>query len=158
LFGGELGGEQQWAATGSIAFDQSGMPTAFLVPRYMQAEGDEFFVAEVSQVGDSVSLTRTLDDGFEVTLDVTVALATYTETDARVVLNLQHHGDYGVDGNGDPVKPFSTQDGTGIEVIEYSLAGDQLTYYSQTTYEVAFINANIETTWQLTCEGTLLPQ
>ncbi|MFQ5805249.1 MAG: hypothetical protein ACE5I3_02225, partial [Phycisphaerae bacterium] len=86
--GGPLGSEQQWTTTFSITFDSHGMPTAFLVPGYGQTEGGIDFMPEVNRVGQTVTLTES-SGSYSATLTVTVAVATYEETSARVVLSLE---------------------------------------------------------------------
>jgi hypothetical protein len=147
--GGTPGREQEWTTDQTMTFGADGIPTAYIVPGYRQTEGGIDFVAEVKQLGDSVTLQESAD-GMDYTLTVTVALATYGETTARVVLNLIHHGE----GSNEAL----TQDGTGVQVVEYSLQGGQLEYSSMTTYEVAWFYDSIDTTWEVSCEGTLSPE
>jgi hypothetical protein len=149
---GITGPEQEWTTEETVTFGSDGIPTAFIVPGYMQTEGGIDFIAEVKQVGDSVTLEESAD-GLDYTLTVTVALASYDETTARVVLDLVHHGEDD-EGSNDA----ETQDGTGVQVIEYSLVSGQLEYSSTTTYEVALFYGNIDTIWDISCEGTLAPE
>ncbi len=147
--GGPLDSEKEWTTNEAVTFDASGLPTALIVPGYGQTQGGVDFVAEVNQVGDSVTLNES-SAGYDYTLTVTVALATYGETTTRVVLNLVHHAE----GSNEA----QTQDGTGVQVIEYSLENGNLVYSSTTTYEVALFHGSIETIWEVTCEGTLSPE
>lgn len=147
--GGTPGAEEEWVTSETITFGTDGIPTAFVVPGYLQGEGGIDFVAEVKQVGDSVTLTDSAD-GLDYTLTVTVALANYGETTARVILNLVHVGDSDTD--------TLDQEGTGVQVIEYGLQDGQLEYSSTTTYDVAWFNGSIDTAWDVTCEGTLAPE
>ena len=149
LGGGALGGEQEWTTQNQVTFNADGLPVSFIIPGYQQAQNGIDFVAAVNQVGDTVTLTET-DGDMTYTLQVTVALVNYGETTGRVVLNLVHHGE----GN----NAAQTQDGTGVQVIEYSLVGGQLEYSSVVTYNVAVFNGGIDTTWEVTCEGTLAAQ
>lgn len=146
--GGTPGPEVEWTTDQTITFGADGIPTAFIVPGYRQTEGGVDFVAEVKQVGDSVTLTASAD-GLDYTLTVTVALATYGETTARVILDLIHVGDSDND--------TLDQDGTGVQVVQYSLQDGQLEYSSTTAYEVAWFYGSIDTTWDVSCEGTLTP-
>jgi hypothetical protein len=147
--GGTPGSEEEWTTNETVTFGADGVPIAFIVPGYLQREGGIDFVAEVKHVGDSVTLTASADQ-MDYTLTVTVSLATYGETTARVVLSLIHHGE----GANDAL----TQDGTGVQVIEYSLQDGQLAYQSTTTYEVAWFHGSIDTGWDVTCQGTLSSQ
>jgi hypothetical protein len=132
----------------SIAFDSDSLPTALVVLGYAPAGMVTPYelVAEVNQVGQSVTLDYS-DGTYDATVTVTVALASYGTTDARIVLDLVHEGED--DGR--------TDVGTGIQVIEYELSGGELTYSSVTSYEVTwqFPKISVDTTQQLECEGTL---
>ncbi len=146
--GGTPGPEVEWTTDQTITFGADGIPTAFVVPGYLQTEGGIDFVAEVNQVGDTVTLNASAG-GLNYTLTVTVVLATYGETTARVVLDLIHVGD----GDNDALD----QDGTGVQVVQYSLEDGQLEYSSTTAYEVAWFYGSIDTTWDVSCDGTLTP-
>lgn len=147
--GGPLANEQQWTTTLSMTFDDNGIPTAFVVPGFLQTENGIHWVAEVSELGETVTLNESSADT-DYTLTVTVALATYNETSARVVLSLIHHAE------GD--NEAQTQDGTGIQVVEYRLEGDELVYSALTTYEVALFFGSITALWEVDCQGTLSPE
>jgi hypothetical protein len=146
--GGTPGSEEEWTTDQTITFGADGIPTAFIVPGYLQTQGGIDFVAEVKQVGDTVTLNESAG-GLNYTLTVTVALADYAETTARVVLNLVHHAE--------DTNPALTQDGTGVQVVQYSLQGGQLEYSSTTAYEVTWFYGSIDTTWDVSCDGTLTP-
>jgi hypothetical protein len=143
---GTPGAESDWTRTFSFSFDENGLPTAFVIPGYMQAEGGVEFVAEVSQLGESVTLEESFGT-FTATLTVTVVAATYNETDARVVLSLEHYGD----------QPGVPQEGTGMHVVQYELDDGDLAYSATTTYEV-LLGGQFDTTWEVACEGTLPPE
>jgi hypothetical protein len=145
---GTPGPEEQWTTEETITFGADGIPTAFIVPGYRQTEGGIDFIAEVKQVGDTVTLDASAD-GMDYTLTITVAQADYGETSAHIILNLVHHGE----GANDAL----TQDGTGVQEIEYDLQDGQLEYTSTTAYDVAWFYGSIDTTWDITCEGTLTP-
>ncbi len=147
--GGVPGSEQEWTTDQTVTFGADGMPAALIVPGYLQGEGGVDFVAQVKQVGDTVMLAETVG-ALDYTLTVTVALATYGETTAHIVLNLIHHAE----GS----NAAQTQDGTGVQVIEYRLQNGQLEYSSTTAYEVTWFNGSINTTWDISCEGTLTPE
>jgi hypothetical protein len=145
--GGPLGLEKEWTKAFEFTFGEDGLPTAFTIPGYGQTGPDGIeFVAEVNQVGQFVTLTESTPDGYSATLTVTVALATYNETDARVVLSLEHHGKKG----------NLTEDGTGVTVIQYELDGENLVYYALTDYEVN-LSGLVNTFWQVESDGTLTP-
>lgn len=146
--GGTPAPEEQWTTQETITFGADGIPTAFIVPGYRQTQGGIDFIAQVKQVGDTVTLNDSADE-MDYTLTVTVAQADYGETTAHIVLNLVHHGE--------GANEALTQDGTGVQEIDYSLQGGQLEYVSTTTYDVAWFYGSIDTTWNVTCEGTLAP-
>lgn len=145
--GGPLGLEEEWTKAFEFAFGEDGLPTAFTIPGYGQKGPDGIeFVAEVNQVGQFVTLNESTPDGYSATLTVTVALASYNEADARVVLSLEHHGKKG----------NLTEDGTGVTVIQYELDGENLVYYALTDYEVN-LSGLVNTLWQVESDGTLTP-
>jgi hypothetical protein len=144
--GGPLGLEEQWTADRTMTFGADGLPTAFVIPGYGQTEGGIEFVAEVNEAGETVTLTET-SGTYTATLTVTVALATYHQTTANVVLSLEHHGEMG----------SLVENGTGIQVIEYELDSGNVVYHSLTNYEVNLSDL-VDTLWQVDCRGTLYPE
>lgn len=157
VYGGDWQLEQEWTANRTMTFDANGYPAAIVVPGYGQAEGGIEFVAEVSQVGDTDTITEA-EGTYTATITVTVALATYTETTARLVLTLEHLGQSG----------NLLEDGTGVQVVEFELVGGGLPFTSQTTYDVDLVipddpnnpddvEFRIPTGWQVDCQGTLHP-
>ena len=144
-FGGALGHEDEWVADFSITFDENGMATGFVVYRFGQSNPGLEVLAEVKDAGDSVVLDLSSGD-HDLVLTVAVASATYDGSSANVMLNLTHVG-----------QEFArTEDGTGIEVVQFELDGDTLEFHSVTTWEMKF--GVLDMTWQVECEGTLSPE
>jgi hypothetical protein len=137
--------EEVWTSPFAVTFDESGLPTAFVVPAYGETEGGIEFVVEINEVGESVTLSESAG-GHDVTLTATVVLASYGETSGRVVLNLEHSGQSVVE-----------EEGTGAHVVEYELDGDNLLYSAQTNYEVQLAGL-VWSYWQVVGEGTLSPE
>jgi len=137
--------EQIWTTPFSVTFDESGLPTAFVVPAYGETEGGIEFVVEINEVGESVTLNES-SGGHDVTLTATVLLATYGETSGRVVLSLEHSGQRTIE-----------EEGTGMHVVEYELDGDNLLYSAETNYEVQLAGM-VWTYWRVQTDGTLSPE
>jgi|GEM_PF-5006345 len=143
--GGPLGLEQSWNDNINFAFNADGLPIEFSIPGYGQSEGGVVFVAQVNQVGDTVTLTET-QGTYTGTLTVSVAITQYDDDSGRIVLQLEHSG----------VKNALTEEGTGACVIEFARDGANLTYSSVTDYEV-ILSGMINTLWHVECTGTLAP-
>jgi hypothetical protein len=137
--------EQQWTTSFSVTFDESGMPTAFVVPAYNETEGGIEFVVEINEVGETVTLNES-SGGHDITLTATVVLANYGETSGRVVLNLEHSG-----------QEIVEEEGTGVHVVQYELDGDNLLYSAETNYEVQLAGM-VWSYWWVQSEGTLSPE
>lgn len=142
---GQQGNPTQQTRDLTITFDPNGLPETLYVPGYRDME----FAAPVNQVGDVVELTQTADE-YEVTLTVTVAVASYSPTSARIVLNLAHFGR----------QDNLTEEGTGTQVIEMDLTDGTLSYTSLTSYEVEMRveTLRFDTTREYDCAGTLTPR
>lgn len=155
--GGDWKLEQEWTADRSMTFDVAGYPTGIVVPGYGQGKGGVEFFAQVSQVGDTDTITE-VEGTYTATLTVTVSLATYTATTGRLLLSLEHQGSQG----------NLLEEGTGVQAVEFELVGADLAFSSQTTYDVDLVlpgdpndpsdDFEIPTGWQVDCQGTLNPE
>jgi hypothetical protein len=143
---GAPGPERQTTRTFSVTFGGNGLATGFIVPGY--SHGLEFFAA-VSQAGGTVTLNES-SGNYQATLIVTVASATYTATGGRVILSLDYEGQ----------EVNLTEEGTGVQTVEFELGGSALTYSSLTSYEVDMMagTLTLPTTKEYDCQGTLSPE
>lgn len=146
ISGGALGLAKSWNENFAFEIDAAGIPVEYTIPGYMQSAGGIQFVAQVHQVGDTVTLTET-SGTYTATLQVTVALASYNANGGSVTLQLAHNG----------VKGSLTEVGTGICNIEFTADGDNVTYASTTDYAVK-LNGIVSTQWHVVCDGSLAPQ
>lgn len=85
--------------------------------------------------------------GREITLIVTIAEATYSESGASVMMNLQHAAE----------SDELTEQGTGTMTIEATIADSSLTFSGVAEYAVTQTTdqAALEATETITCTGTL---
>ena len=144
--GGPLGMEKSWSEQFSFEIDDNGIPVEYTIPGYMQTTGGIKFIAQVHQVGETATLTET-SGPYTATLKVTVALAEYNDDGGRVVLELEHNG----------AKGSLTEAGTGMCVIEFEADGDNVTYSSETDYNI-LLSGLVNTRWHVEVTGTLTPQ
>ena len=88
--------------------------------------------------------------GREVTLEVTLTEVAYTESSARVVMNLQHSAE----------SEELTEQGTGTMTIQATLNGDSLTFSAVAEYAVTQTTelGSFQATEIISCTGTLTKQ
>jgi hypothetical protein len=107
----------------TIEFDENGVITAVFFRGFLDAPDG---TAAVQQVGDKVTLS---DGGLVQT--VRVLEANYSDSGAFIKIRVRHQKDAG----------SLVETGVGIQTIDVSVSGDQLTYESTMTYDITFESA-----------------
>ncbi len=146
-FVGDTGGSPSVTRrTFTITIDAEGFPTEVEVLGFSSAPD---LTADLSRSGDSDTLTST-SSGLSITEAVRVDSATYTETSAIIVIDI----DYSALGGA------LNQEGTGRQTIELQLNGDSLEYSVSVEYDVVQLAAGIElnTGETVDCTGVLEAQ
>jgi hypothetical protein len=128
-----------------ISFDDDGLPTALVVWGFNNAADR---TTDKREESESEAFEYTSGD-LEITLVVTVAEMTYTETSVRVVLDLEYSAAGGA----------LIQEGTGTMTIEITLDGEELNYHAIAEYEIMQTATGLDVTFEtgetIECEGTL---
>jgi hypothetical protein len=132
----------------TITFDDQYLPTGLPIWGFSLAFDQ---TTTRSAVGESETFEFAANFPYrEVTLVVTITAATYSESGATVLMDLQH----------DAAGPNLTEQGTGTMTIEATIEGDSLTFSGLAEYVVTQITeqGTFEATETINCTGTLTGQ
>ncbi len=145
-----LSGTPQTPRTGArdltITFDENGVPTGLPIWGFAGAETQ---TVEIARTGETATVTFT-SGNLEITLVVTVTEASYSASQAHVVLDVQYSATGG----------SLTQQGTATVTIDATAAGDVLTVTITADYDVTQTAGpvTLETGETIVCTGTLARQ
>jgi len=128
-----------------IEFDPSRLPIALSLPSFLSVFPD--LSLDLRQAGETVTKSGTGSSG-DYTVTVTVREAAYTDTTARVVLDIT------LSTSGGAV----TYDGSGVQTIQANIGSDGLTYTSLTEYDVRTNVALINRIMQIFDDQGVLPR